>query len=116
MKKSELERKFETLWLQLGGPPLKPEYRFHPERRWRFDLASPIAKVAIELEGGVWSGGRHTRGIGFSGDCEKYNTAQLMGWRVFRFTTDMLNDPDKHLLPVRDLIRAMTEHERSSGE
>ena len=104
MKKSDLERKFETLWNVLNGPPLEEEYRFHPGRKFRFDFASPETKIAIELEGGVWSGGRHTRGKGFIGDCEKYNMAQLLGWRVFRFTTDMLDDPDKHLLPVRDLI------------
>lgn len=62
------------------------EYRFHPKRLWRFDYAFPEHKIALEVEGGVWTQGRHTRAEGFLGDIEKYNTASLMGWRVFRCT------------------------------
>lgn len=62
------------------------EYKFHPERRWRFDYAIPEHKIALEVEGGVWTQGRHTRPQGFLGDMEKYNQATLMGWRVFRTT------------------------------
>ncbi len=62
------------------------EFKFHPRRRWRFDYAIPEHKIAVEVEGGVWTGGRHTRPQGFLGDIEKYNTATLMGWRVFRTT------------------------------
>lgn len=66
------------------------EFKFHPERRWRFDYAIPQYKIALEVEGGVWTQGRHTRPQGFLGDIEKYNTATLMGWRVFRTTTNDL--------------------------
>lgn len=66
------------------------EYKFHPKRRWRFDYAIPEHKIALEVEGGVWTGGRHIRAQGFLGDMEKYNTATLMGWRVFRTTPDDL--------------------------
>lgn len=66
------------------------EYRFHPKRKWRFDYALPDHKIAIEVEGGVWSGGRHTSPKGFLGDIEKYNCAALMGWRLFRVTPDTL--------------------------
>lgn len=66
------------------------EYRFHPVRKWRFDYAIPEHKIALEVEGGVWTGGRHTSPQGFLGDIEKYNTATLMGWRVFRVTPDEL--------------------------
>lgn len=62
------------------------EYRFHPVRRWRFDYALPTFKIALEVEGGVWTGGRHTSPTGFLGDMEKYNTATLLGWRVLRAT------------------------------
>lgn len=68
------------------------EYKFHPTRRWRFDFAIPDHMVAIEVEGGTWANGRHTRGSGFEKDCEKYNAATLDGWRVFRFTTGMVQD------------------------
>lgn len=66
------------------------EYKFHPTRRWRFDYAIPDHKIALEVEGGVWTGGRHTSPKGFLNDIEKYNTATLMGWRVFRTTPDEL--------------------------
>ncbi|WP_244875256.1 endonuclease domain-containing protein [Vibrio litoralis] len=66
------------------------EFRFHPERKWRFDFAYPNHKVAIEVEGGTWSGGRHTRGSGYEKDCEKYNAASLLGWSVYRFTSTMI--------------------------
>jgi very-short-patch-repair endonuclease len=61
------------------------EFKFHPARRWRFDFCWPARMLAVEIEGGVWSGGRHTRGKGFTDDCTKYNQAVLLGWRVLRF-------------------------------
>ena len=63
------------------------EYRFHPTRRWSFDFADPETKVAVEIDGGAFIGGRHTRGSGFVKDQEKLNTATSMGWRVFRYST-----------------------------
>lgn len=66
------------------------EYQFHPTRRWRFDFAWPLKKIAVEIEGGVWSNGRHTRGSGFIEDCRKYNEAVILGWRVIRVTTEMV--------------------------
>lgn len=77
------------------------EYKFHPERRWRFDYAVPAYKIALEVEGGVWTQGRHTRPQGFLGDIEKYNTATLMGWRVFRTTpTDLYRTATINLLKM----------------
>ena len=66
------------------------EHRFYKPRKWRFDYALPRYKIAVEVEGGVWTGGRHVRPQGFIGDIEKYNTAALLGWRVFRTTPDKL--------------------------
>lgn len=57
------------------------EYRFHPVRRWRFDFAWPAEKLAVEIEGR----GRHQTFVGFRNDCEKYNAALQLGWRVLRF-------------------------------
>ncbi len=65
---------------------LVKEFRFHPKRRWRFDYAFPPLKIAIEVEGGVWTKGRHTRGSGFVKDMEKYNTAAVQGWTLIRVT------------------------------
>lgn len=67
------------------------EFRFHPVRRWRFDYAIPEFKIAVEVEGGVWTGGRHVSPKGFLGDMEKYNAAAVMGWKVLRCTPKELN-------------------------
>jgi len=76
------------------------EYRFAPPRKWRFDFANPQRQIAIEIEGGVYTRGRHTRPTGFLRDIEKYNTATLQGWRVLRCTPQTFAE----LLPrVRDL-------------
>jgi very-short-patch-repair endonuclease len=72
------------------GLAVEKEYIFHPTRKWRFDYAIPEHKIALEVEGGVWTRGRHTRPEGFLGDIEKYNEAALLGWRVFRVTPDDL--------------------------
>ena len=66
------------------------EYKFHQKRRWRFDAAFPERKIAVEIDGGVFVSGRHTRGVGFIKDCEKLNAAALLGWRVFRFVPQQL--------------------------
>jgi hypothetical protein len=68
----------------MGLPRPVAELQFEPLRRWRFDYAWPEAKIALEVEGGVWSGGRHTTGKGFVGDMAKYNRAAVLGWRVLR--------------------------------
>jgi hypothetical protein len=75
--------KFELLWRSLGGGELKREHKFAEGRRFRFDYYHSSG-VSIELEGGVWSRGRHTRPTGFLNDMEKYNLAASMGILVFR--------------------------------
>lgn len=69
-----------------GLPAPVPEWKFHTVRRWKFDLAWPALMVAFEVEGGVFTGGRHTRGRGFEADCEKYSVAATLGWKVIRAT------------------------------
>ena len=80
--------------LRLGGRAelFEQEFKFDAKRRWRFDFADPWHKIAIEVEGGSWVSGSHTRGSRFSKDCEKYNAAALAGWKVLRFTGEMIRD------------------------
>ncbi len=60
------------------------EYAFWPGRRFRFDLAWPESRVAVEVDGGAFIGGRHTTGSGFRSDCVKLSEAAARGWRVLR--------------------------------
>ena len=75
---------------EMGVPEPEREYIVQLGRKWSFDFCWPDKKIAVEIEGGVFSGGRHTRPKGFINDIEKYNTATCLGWRVFRFTTQMV--------------------------
>ncbi len=102
-----LEQEFITRFIQLGGNIdfLSQEHKFLKDRRFRFDFADTERKIAIEIEGGTWTQGRHIRGKGYSMDCEKYNLAQFAGWKVFRLTSDMLaNDPARHIEPIIELL------------
>lgn len=84
-----------TLLLHLLAAKIRQpetEYRFHPTRMWRFDLCWPDQMLAVEVQGGVWSRGRHTRGQGYTNDCEKLNEAQILGWRVLYVTADQVNN------------------------
>ena len=93
------------------------EFKFHPVRRWRFDYAIPAHKIALEVEGGVWTQGRHTRPQGFLGDIEKYNTATLLGWRVFRTTPDGLyTGATLRLLKEAILAQNSPENEQKAGK
>ena len=95
MSKSDLEATFAFQLRAFGVPEPEREYMFAKEamgRRWRWDFCWPSHMLAVELEGGVWSRGRHTRGAGFIADCEKYNAATLLGWRLLRFTRQSVDD------------------------
>ncbi len=92
MKQSELEDAFAFQLRALGLPEPVRQYRFHHTRRWRFDFCWPEHMLAVELQGGVYTQGRHTRGAGYAADCEKANAAVMLGWRLLRFTGDQVND------------------------
>jgi very-short-patch-repair endonuclease len=92
MMKSGLEIQLANAIVNAGLPQPKRERRFHPIRRWRFDFSWPKYMLAVEVEGGVYSGGRHVRGKGYEQDCIKYNEACLLGWRVLRVTRKMIEN------------------------
>lgn len=108
MPKKSASGKLKALAFVASFPSeLRPvvEHRFHPVRKWRFDFAWPEHRVALEVEGGVWTGGRHTRGSGFVKDVEKYNAAGRLGWIVLRCVpSDLLKRATAEL--VVDTIQA----------
>lgn len=117
--KKPVSRLEELLYNQIvsnGLPDPVREYKFHKTRRWRADFAWPDRMLIVEVEGGtygnrvicnlchkpvmqrtgagklipVFTGGRHNSASGFEADAEKYNTAQISGWRVIRVTGKMI--------------------------
>lgn len=80
-----------ALHLRTHGVAFETEFRFNPDRRWKSDFRILKTKMLVEVEGGTWTGGRHTRGKGYAQDCEKYNWATSHGFLVLRYTTAQVN-------------------------
>lgn len=76
-------------------------------RDWRFDFACPQLMLAIEVEGGAWTGGRHTRGQGFAADLDKHDAAMRHGWTLYRCDPRMVRN-GQALDTVRVLVEQMT--------
>lgn len=80
------------------------EFRFAPPRRWRLDFAWPAQRLALEVEGGVFIRGRHSRGAGMVTDMEKYNTLAVMGWRLVRVVPKQITNGEAALWVSRALF------------
>lgn len=77
----------QLAYAQVATPEREVRFAWSAMRRaWRFDLCWPDARLAVEVDGGIWTDGRHSRGSGYEPDCEKLNAAVLLSWRVLRFT------------------------------
>ena len=103
-KRSQLEIELAQQIKLAGLPEPEEEYRFSSDRRYRFDFAWPHIAMAVEVEGGIWTNGRHTRGTGYKDDCKKYNYAQSRGWMVLRYPGDMVTSGEA-LEQITELIR-----------
>jgi hypothetical protein len=77
------------------------EYLFHPQRKWRFDVAFYVDcsmqiphtysyRVGVEIMGGIWTRGGHVRGARYEEDCRKLNSSVLLGWKVLYFSVEMV--------------------------
>jgi hypothetical protein len=82
----------EDFWRLFGYPEPQKEFRFHPERKWRFDFAFPDRKIAVEVQGGLFIGGAHARPTFIVQSYEKMNNAMLLGWKVFQFQPKEFNN------------------------
>jgi very-short-patch-repair endonuclease len=86
MKSSKLEELLAFHLFAIGIKNFEREFKFCETRRWRSDFAFVNEKLLVECEGGIWINGAHSRGKHFISDCEKYNNATLLGYRLLRFT------------------------------
>lgn len=93
-----VEQQFASQVRAAKLPKAVREHVFHEpvgeekQRKWRFDFAWLKEKIAVEIEGGVWSRGRHVQPAGYEADREKYGTALAQGWRVLSVTTRMVKN------------------------
>lgn len=78
------------------------EYPTPWNRKSRFDFYLPDMNLAIEIQGGTWMAGRHTRGKGYQEDCKKMRRADQNGIRIWWFTT--------HDVVCGDAIREILEN------
>lgn len=84
------------------------EHQFAPPRKWKFDLAFPACKVAVEIDGGRW----HVTGRDMTREAERNNEAQIRGWRVLHMTSEMIDgDLNKCAEFVNRAMRARGEND-----
>lgn len=76
------------------GPGVKSRLRQAGMKAWRIDFAWPDRLLAVEVEGGGWTGGRHTRGKGFEEDMQKYHRLMGLGWTLYRCDSRLVNSGD----------------------
>lgn len=76
------------------------EYEFHPSRSWRFDVAYPSRKLAIELDG-RW----HLRHVQQRRDCEKRNAAIESGYRVLVYPASAVTTKCRLPRIVEQIVR-----------
>ena len=103
---SKGEAAFE-LTLRAYGFKYQREVALVPGRKWRVDFLLDHGFI-VEIEGGVWSQGRHLRGKGWLNDAEKYNTLTALGYKVLRFATHQVCDKDGN--PTTEAIDWIREH------
>lgn len=66
------------------------ELKAIPGRQFRIDVAFPAERIAVECMGGVFQMGRHTRGTGYTKDCEKACLLAIEGWQYMPVTADQI--------------------------
>lgn len=85
------ELQLERQMIDAGITGYVKQYKFHPKRKFLADFAFPQIMLIVEVEGGVYTGGRHVTGSGYTKDCEKYNEASILGYTIIRVTGEMVD-------------------------
>lgn len=106
----ELHYKFEAI-IRVHYVALLPymasEFQFDPVRKFKFDYCFPAWKVAIDLQGGIYSHGRrsgHTSVKGMENDMDKINLAQNCGWVMFQLSPRKLDKPHYVVSLIKDAL------------
>jgi hypothetical protein len=90
--KSELE--FLLAWQMkvLKMPTPIREFIPIPGRKLRFDFGFPDWRLLVEVQGAVWTKGKHGRGSGIIQDQDKLNLATLNGFFCLQFSVNHVED------------------------
>lgn len=94
----ELELQRLIAYEGLPSPAMQLWFAKDLGRRYRFDFAWPDRKIAAEVDGGRWLVRRGKDGrpvpVGFHNhidDYRKLNLAAKLGWKILRFTPEMIH-------------------------
>jgi len=112
-KADSVRKRFIDLVLTRSGFLVLAEFQFHPTRKWKLDYAIPLLKIAVEVEGGIWSSGRHINPAGFLKDMEKYNELAALNWLLIRTTPSKLFSP-KNLTLLLKCIETRNKHPKQN--
>lgn len=117
-KSSDLETRFLLMLRAYGLPEPLCEVVYAPPRRFRADFAYPApVSLLIEVEGGVWGGGKHGTGRGVEIDCDKSRHAALHGWRVYRVTRKSMDEKPGELMEMlKAIVMGLPPHGRGPME
>ena len=112
----------DQLWRDIRAahlPEPARQYLFHPTRRYRADFCFIPERLLVEVQGGVWVAGRHTRAQGYEDDCRRTCDALEHGWRILPVTPDMVASGEAVARIERVLTAIWQEtrrrHTRSGG-
>ncbi len=90
---SNLEAMF---WLQLRAAGIQEgwtqQVKAVPGRQFKFDFCHAERRILVEVQGGNYQHGAHSRPMGLKRDYTKANLAQRHGWKIYQFDGDMVND------------------------
>ena len=94
-KKKHSTKGVDDIAIMLNEATLRftKEYKFCDSRKFKFDFVINAyrglkieQKIAIEFEGLMSEKSGHTTIKGYTRNCEKYNLATVLGWKVLRYT------------------------------
>lgn len=106
-KGSKLEDKFLVLITEAAPEiTIERQVKVIKGRKFAYDFCLPEQRVLIEIQGGTFSGGRHTRGYGYSADCEKLRLATFDGWKILWYDSKSINTKE---------IERLVEYVRTIG-
>lgn len=110
--------RWEMLLLQhiraFGLPEPERQYRHLRGRKFTLDFAWPEVRLAVEVDGGGWTGGRHHTPLGYRKDRERDALSLLAGWRVLRVVPEQVRSGEA-VGWVRALLGAGVAREREAG-